>query len=141
MKNKVIKIAKWISMEEADKYPEAPTPSLGGFFGFNAVRGNGKEIGKQKKKRWKDYIERFSKEARPYLQAIRRDVLKKKLTYTGEDHQNKEDGCPLFNDGTACSMSWRAWGDLMAAIWSTKDNKDYCYMDFYMGYTKGKKDD
>ena len=138
---KIIKVVKWISIDEADKYPETPTPMLGGFFGLNVSRFNGKPIGRQEGKRWKDYIGAFVKEARPYLEAIREDVLKKKLTYTGEDHQDKEDGCPVFNDGKACLMSWRAWGDLMAAIWSTEDDKDYCYMDFYMGHTKVKKDD
>ncbi len=38
----------------------------------------------------------------------------------------------MFNDGTAGMFSFRAWGDLMAAIWAEHENRDYGYMDFYM---------
>lgn len=131
-----ISVIKWVSSEEIDQFKEAPTPELGGFFGW-AKEGGGRDTGK----RWDDYIKAFKPEARPYLEAIRKSVLERKLTYTGDDHQNQPDGCPVFNDNTVTLMSWRAWGDLMAAIWSTEENKDYCYMDFYMGTTKGKKDD
>jgi hypothetical protein len=30
------------------------------------------------------------------------------------------------------TFSYRGWGDIMAAIWSEEENKDYNYMDFYM---------
>ena len=41
---------------------------------------------------------------------------------------------PVFDDGTVGSFSFRAWGDLMAAIWNTEENTNkYSYMDFYMG--------
>lgn len=39
-------------------------------------------------------------------------------------------GCPVFSDGTVSRMSFRAWGDFMAAVWSEEEDKDYCYVDF-----------
>ena len=39
---------------------------------------------------------------------------------------------PLFSDGKVATFSFRGWGDLMAAIWSEAEDKDYGYMDFYM---------
>lgn len=124
-------VEKWISYQESEGMPESPTPIFGGFFGFNAIASNG-ETGIKEGERWKDYINSFVDDSRPYLEALRKSVLDKKRKYTGEEHQNAKDGVPLFSDGTVCTMSWRAWGDLMAAIWSEEEGKDYCYMDFYM---------
>lgn len=50
----------------------------------------------------------------------------------GDWHQSDACGCPVFSDGTTALFSYRAWGDIMAAIWSEHDGKDYGYMDFYM---------
>jgi hypothetical protein len=82
--------------------------------------------------RWVDYLGVYYEETHPYLEAIRRDVIAKGLRLTGEDHENHQQGTPLFDDGTVGKFSWRAWGDLMAAIWSTEEGIDYNYMDFYM---------
>ena len=94
---------------------------LGGWFNFE-------ETGQ----RWKDYLEAFHPVAHPYLEAVRESVLEKSLRLTGQDHQQSDEGEPKFSDGKVLSLSYRAWGDLMAAIWSEKENKDYNYMDFYM---------
>ena len=45
---------------------------------------------------------------------------------TGEEHQNLEDGVPLFSDGKVFRGSWRGWGSVMADVWGG------CYMDYYM---------
>jgi len=79
-----------------------------------------------------DYIENWDHEVTPYLEAIRRSVIKNGFRLTGEDHQYRDCGVPLFEDLTIAEFSFRAWGDLMAAIWAEEENKDYHYMDFYM---------
>jgi hypothetical protein len=40
----------------------------------------------------------------------------------------------MFSDGSVATFSLRGWGDLLAAVYSERDNKDYCYMDFYYVY-------
>lgn len=94
---------------------------LGGWFNF-------KESGH----RWKDYLENFTPEVHPYIEAVRQCVLEKGLRLTGAEHQYSSEGQPKFSDGKVLSLSYRAWGDLMAAIWSEAEDKDYNYMDFYM---------
>ena len=49
-----------------------------------------------------------------------------------EQHQNGAVAVPLWSNGKVDTYSFRSWGDLMAAVWSTEENKDYGYMDFYM---------
>lgn len=135
MSKKRIAVQKWISYDETKKLRESPTPVLGGWFGFShsaAKLTNPEDEETNAGPRWKTYISAFNEETRPYLEAIRKSVVEGNIKYTGEQHQTYENGCPQFTDGTACSMSWRAWGDLMAAIWSDEEDKDYCYMDFYM---------
>lgn len=82
--------------------------------------------------RWKDYIESIVDGKKAYAEALRDSILQNNIRYTGSDHQNQDDGVPLFSDGTIGAFSFRAWGDLMAAIWSTEDGMDYSYMDYYM---------
>ena len=110
---------------------EAPVPTMGGFFGL-CVTGHGHPKGKIEGQRWPDYLVNFKPVSFPYLEALKKEIVSKNIRYTGEDHQNADDGVPVFSDGTVLVLSWRAWGDLMAAVWSTEENKDYCYMDFYM---------
>ena len=114
-------VIEWIADEDSDGFEEAQCGGLGGWFGF-----------KKSGQRWKDYIEIWKPVAVPYLEAIRKSVVKNKLKLTGEEHQRSGCGVPLFNDNTVASFSYRGWGDLMAAIWSEEENKDYSYMDFYM---------
>lgn len=52
----------------------------------------------------------------------------------GDWHQ---DNVPLFDDGNTIAYSMRAWGGLLADIWSEVDGKDYNYMDFYMDSVLG----
>mgnify|MGYP000090023119 CR=1 FL=1 len=82
---------------------------------------------------WDAYIADFADEARPYLEALKANIVERGLQYTGQQHCEHEDGTPLFNDGKYISLSWRAWGDLMAAVWNTAENTNkYTYMSFYM---------
>lgn len=111
-----MKVAKWIPYKESENYTES-VGGLGGFF-KNGMR-------------WKDFIESFTNETKPYFEAIRTDVIEKGLRLNGDQHQYSDSGVPLFEDNTVGKFSYRAWGDLMAAIWSEQEDKDYSYMDFY----------
>jgi len=82
--------------------------------------------------RWKDYINTVKPEYKKYPEAIRLAVIHSNIRITGEQHQYGHDGVPVFSDGTYASFSYRAWGDIMGAIWSDVDDKDYNYMSFYM---------
>lgn len=113
-----ITVVDWISYSEAEDL-ESSIGGLGGFF-MDGMRGN------------KDYFDALHEHVKPYAEAIRTSVIKYDVRHTGEDHQGGPDGVPLFSDGTVGTFSWRAWGDLMAAIWSEEEDKDYCYMNFYM---------
>lgn len=115
-----IEVVRWISGADADKYPEA-FGGLGGWFNF-----------KQKGQRWKDYIENVKEEYHPYAEALRREILRRKLREGGDWHQHSEEGTPVFSDETVANFSYRAWGDLLAAVWSEEENRDYHYMNFYM---------
>lgn len=109
-----MKVSEWISYEDAESR-ECSIGGLGGWFDDGH--------------RWEDYA--LQTEIPAYAEAIRESVIERQLRYTGGEHQNREDGVPLFENGTVGIFSYRAWGDLMAAIWSTKEDKDYSYMDFY----------
>lgn len=111
-----MKVIKWISYDEAEQKISS-IDRMGGFF------GNGM--------RWSDYIANSSV-ALLHLDALRAEIIAKDIRITGQGHQYADNGVPVFEDGTVGLFSYRAWGDLMAAIWSTEENKDYNYMEFYM---------
>ena len=117
-----MKVINWICYDESKNYKENGIGGLGGFFNFQTSG-----------MRWKDYIENFTEDGKIYVEALRQEILNKDLKFTGAEHQSSNDNnVPLFEDNTVATYSMRAWGDLMAAIWSEKENRDYCYMDFYM---------
>ena len=116
-----MKIKQWIPYDKSKDYKEAPCGGMGGWFNFT-------ESGQ----RWADYLEIWEPASVPYIEAIRASILKDKRKITGEYHQYGPDGVPVFEDNTVATFSYRAWGDLMAAIWSEAEDTDYSYMDFYM---------
>jgi len=59
-------------------------------------------------------------------------IVARGLRRGGDWHQSAPDGVPVFDDGAVGTFSCRAWGDLMAAVWSGEDGRGYGYMDFYM---------
>lgn len=114
-----ITVVDWVDYND-EKINECPV-SIGGLGGWF-------ESGM----RWNDYLESLVEGRKIYAEALRNSIIQNEIRYTGDEHQNASDGVPLFSDGTIGSFSFRAWGDLMAAIWSTEDNRNYCYMDYYM---------
>lgn len=116
-----MKVTSWISYEEAQSYPDNKIGGMGGWFNFH-----------EKGQRWKDYIGIFEPQAHIHIEALRESIIENNIRTGGDDHQQSDNGVPLFSDGTVATYSYRAWGDLMAAVWSEVEDKDYNYMDFYM---------
>lgn len=110
---------KFITYSESEGIEESDLGGMGGFF-ENGMR-------------WDDYKSRFDKDLWGDLEILRSSIIKNDIRITGHQHQHSDvESVPVFEDGKTATYSYRAWGDLMAAIWSTKEDKDYNYMDFYM---------
>lgn len=114
-----MEVIKFITYNESENYPENPIGGLGGFFKDGM--------------RWNDYKFQFHQEHHETLENLRQSIIDNEIRCTGEQHQYSDyESCPVFEDETCATYSYRAWGDLMAAVWSTHENRDYNYMDFYM---------
>lgn len=113
-----VTVKEWISFEEADQYTENDAGGIGGW-----IKGQN----------FDEYLTKYNSAYHPYLKAIRNSVVENGLKLTGADHQEAHNGVPLFSDDTVSTFSFRAWGDLMAAIWNSEEpGATYQYMDFYM---------
>lgn len=112
-----MKIVKWIDCEKA---VNKDSHGLGGFGGFF-----------KKGMRWKDYKKMYKKTYHKELEELRKSIIENRIRCKGSEHQYGNGNAPLWDDGSADTYSYRGWGDLMAAVWSTEDNVDYSYMDFY----------
>lgn len=99
---------------------------LGGWFNSNNIHKKEEPTNMV----WQDYLDYHEKSAHPYLEALRTEIKTNNLQITGEHHQYNS-CAPLFSDGKIAEFSYRAWGDLMAAIYSTKE-KPLDYMEYYM---------
>ena len=53
--------------------------------------------------------------------------------FSGEDHQCRMSGVPVFDNGTCFRASMRAWGSIMTYAYPELDGEKTGYMDFYMG--------
>ena len=71
-------------------------------------------------------------EVREIVQLIGDEVVKYGYCFSGQDHQTSLTGVPVFSDGTCLRASMRAWGQIMAAIYSAVEGVELSYMDFYM---------
>ena len=110
-------IIKWIDYEDASPKADHGLGGLGGFF-KNGMR-------------WKDYLDIFKDKAHPDLEILRASIIKNNIKCNGSEHQNGFNAVPVWEDGSCDTYTFRSWGDLMAAVWSTEENEDYSYMDFY----------
>lgn len=113
---------KWITNAEADSFDQKDDlGGLGGFFNDGM--------------RWKDYIGRYRKQWHPHLETLRKSIIDNDIWHEGGWHQGQQSdsdlSVPLWSDGKYGTYSFRAWGDLMAAVWSEHYNQDYSYMSFY----------
>ena len=94
-------VVEWISNKDASAKEQA-VGGLGGWFGYKENRDGEKLVDADH--RWKDYVEIWRPEVRPYLEAIRASVIAKGLRLTGEQHQSDEKGVPLFGDGKVATF-------------------------------------
>ncbi len=78
----------------------------------------------------------IGEEVSKIVQLIGDEVVKYGYSFSGEAHQNALTGVPVFSDGTCLRASMRAWGQIMAAIYSAVDGINLSYMDFYMSSYK-----
>jgi hypothetical protein len=127
-----MKVVDWISPERAEPLTES-FGGMGGWFGAKPGGGWGAEHS------WADYLERWKPEAHPYAEALRDSIVNGRIWEPGDWHQDH--GFPLFEDGTTAAFSFRAWGDLLAAVWTEQLGRQYCYMDFYYSGTPAKPAD
>jgi hypothetical protein len=79
--------------------------------------------------RWNEYAEHVT---HPAAYALRDSIVANCVWCSGEEHAISNQKLRPVVDGVEYRLSWRAWGDLMAAVWSTALDNDYSYMDFYM---------
>lgn len=113
-----MKVERWTNNSDTALVPEKNLGSLGGWFNMH-TRGQ----------RWQDYLSIWKPEFHPHFEAIREEILRLQLKRGGFWHQ-EQDGIPVLSDGHHFSASMRAWGDLLAAVWSEADNKDHSYCEF-----------
>ena len=71
-------------------------------------------------------------EVREIVQLIGDEVVKNGYSFSGQEHQNALTGVPVFSDGTCLRASMRAWGQIMAAIYSAVEGVNLSYIDFYI---------
>jgi hypothetical protein len=124
-----LKVVDWITYDEAEGKEDLGFGGLGGWFGTHEING---ETHWDAGHRWEDYKKSYKEEAWLLLEELRRSIIERQIRCTGEQHQNGYKAVPLWSNGKVDTYSYRAWGDLMAAVWSTEDDKNYNYMTFYM---------
>ena len=133
-----MRVIDWISSDVAEELTES-FGGMGGWFG-SGRNENGAHIWNAPH-RWVDYLEKWKSEVHPYAEALRRSIVEHRIWESGDWHQNADVGVPLFEDGTVAQFSFRAWGDLLAAVWTEQLGRQYCYMDFYYAGTPKKPED
>jgi hypothetical protein len=112
------KVVEWIAYDDIGDRPDS-VGGMGGWFGW------------ERHDTWQDFLDAFSEEKHGYFEAIRESVIERGHWIDGGRHQQCDEGVPLFEDGTVGSFSFRAWGDLMAAIKESVDHQRHDYMEFY----------
>ena len=65
------------------------------------------------------------------LELLRKEILEKKYCFSGTTHQYSSTGVPVFSDGTCLRCSMRAWGLIMAQVYSDVHGINLSYLDFY----------
>ena len=87
----------------------------GGFFSFGM--------------RWRDYYTRVPIQHRARVEAIRVYVASHGLRLTGRDYERRV-AVPVFVDGSIGFFTPHGYADLMAAVWSDQDDRDYSYINY-----------
>lgn len=80
-----------------------------------------------------------NKELSRAISVLKEEIINKGYCFSGNDHQYSSTGVPIFSDGTCLKMSMRAWGALMAMVYSDIEGINLSYIDFYMDTFRNKK--
>jgi hypothetical protein len=113
-------LVTWQSYDSLDTHEGGVNlDDLGGSYSF------------EKGMRWPDYVAGYAAEWQPYMEAIRHSIIKRAVWAGGDWHQYSANGVPVVG-GHFMSCTFRSWGDLVAAVWSSELNRDFSYIDFYM---------
>jgi len=110
------------------RYSENNLGGWGGWFNAHYIHDKDK-VGKEPDHTWEDYLNELPDDAKPYAIALKEYIVENGIKHCAPWHQSI--GVPLFEDNTYSTFSYRAWGDLMAAIYTTPE-KPLTYMEFYM---------
>ena len=110
-----MKVIKWIAYNSGNE--ENALGGMGGWFNGHMIHKKDENI---KNHTWNDYISNLPEEAIPYAEALKKDIIEKNIRIKADEHQY-----------TISEFSYRAWGDLMAAIYSTEE-EPLTYMEYYM---------
>lgn len=119
-----LKVTDWIEFGSGRE--EAPIGDSGGCFNSNLVHKKEEPTTMV----WQDYLDIHDVEAYPYLNALKKEIESNNLHISADDHQYRKK-VPLFSDGKVGEFTLRSWGDLMAAIYSTKQ-KPISYVEYYL---------
>jgi|SRR5690554_2559666 len=75
---------------------------------------------------WDEYLDTFKSKFKPHFELIRKAI--EKLDWVGKTAGEMANDVEfVFSDGVIIAFTWRAWGDLMAAIVDKGEN----YMKYY----------
>src|ERR1700733_6780739 len=117
-------VDKWITYADADGKDENGLGGWGGWFGYDNSQGAQGDPWRTAHHRWSDYLDNFDPEIHPMLEELRGSIIANKIRCTGCEPQFGDAAVALWSNGKVDTYSFRAWGDLMAAVWSTEDDKD-----------------
>ena len=70
------------------------------------------------------------------VQILGEEIVDHGYSFSGQEHQNSLTGVPVFSDGTCLRASMRVWGQIMAAVYSAVEGRNFSYMDFYVDSCK-----
>ncbi|HEX8658312.1 MAG TPA: hypothetical protein VF690_12290 [Hymenobacter sp.] len=82
--------------------------------------------------RWPHYLAGYAAEWHPYVEAIRQSIVADNVWAGGDWHQYSAHGAPVVANGHFMTCTFRSWGNLLAAVWSSELNRDFSYLDFYL---------
>lgn len=135
-------LIEWIpDDDQAARYEALPGVwTMGGWFGWTRDVGTNRQRDKPSYSHtWQDYLNRCHTRAWPYLEALRADLDRHSEEITGTEHQSEDRPyVPLFDDTYVLMMSFRAWGDLMAAVMTARTGEGHDYTQYAWDRRSGK---
>lgn len=127
-------IVEWITQGDVgdrdDLDHERAMGGMGGWFGYKQAKDRAEGEGlTHNGDRWKNYLAAMSPSIHVYLELWRSAVIARGLRHGGFWAQHG-DSVAVYSDGRYTDPGMRCWGDMMAAVWSEHENKNYGYADF-----------